>query len=160
MTKSQLNQGLMRRNPVIGSQLAAENTAENYSQNYSKKITDFNGLTWDLIVLKINPTQTPPAPGEWKICMQLVTKATAQDLLRTRTLDGNKDQRILALLGDSAVVMNMRPFEFRGQSAEDVNKIASDSFQKYLFEFRKTDLTAIKRRLIGKYLDRKMSFNL
>lgn len=143
--------------PIVQSQLSAEMLTQAWTElNEYKKVTDQDGLVWHL-EKRVEWLHSPP-PGKWMIHCQYKTEASAEDLLRTHTLDSIEDARLVELINHKKIDMAMKPIVLYVSNFESLETVLSLEMKTVYKKFKLIDLKTIKRRLVFTWIDRQMLF--
>ncbi|MCX6130968.1 MAG: hypothetical protein NTX25_18160 [Proteobacteria bacterium] len=158
MPSSELNKTVRR--PLLASLASADAEFNKWvtSRGYHE-LSDTQGGVWQFI---FNLVQLPHPDDTqailYKLQISLIGELTQANLLSTGVCKPNTDARLLSLLGPDKISISMKPRVFESESLDTLRNL----FAKERFNIRnslmKTDLSTMKRRLIGQWIDRKCLF--
>jgi hypothetical protein len=146
---------------IIGSAASAQREVDIWlRENAGRRVTDGDGLVWDLD-LKITelPSTTETKGGQWHVSGQLTATATADEFIRTKTLDAIQDARLIELLEKGVVELRLKPMIIKCHSLEEVQMRVAELIPDLRTRFQTQPLRDIKRSLIGAWINQTLQFS-
>jgi hypothetical protein len=148
------------RRPVIASLASADAEFNRWvaSQGYQELI-DADGGTWQL---KMKLEQLPH-PQEiqgalFRLHIGLESTLDVRQLVEVGAFDREDDQRLLHMLGNDKVPMEMRNRMLEHSSVETLRGMLADEMVNIRKSLSKVELNEVRKRLIGQWIDRKCLF--
>lgn len=122
---------------------------------------DSDGLVWDL---KVDYRQRPHPEDHikliWEIRLQLKTSTNTALLLQAKTLDAQKDRRLVSFFYEGEpIFFSIRPLFVSAIDELDAIKRARDKIPEYLEKVRNKSLHDYKRKAIGEMVEKKCRFD-
>lgn len=148
------------RRPVIASLTSADAEFNNWvAQNSYHHLRDKVGTTWELHTkLEQFPHPQDVISPLYRLQITLAAELSAALLVSSGILNPSEDARLIAMLGDDRMPV---PVKVKAFEAKSLDVLRSD-FASYIYklrnELKKTDLSKLKRRLVGVWIDRKSLF--
>lgn len=141
--------------PVVKSLASAQAEWEQWlAQNHIDFLRDGDGLDWKLVMkFKQLPDQHRPHEGKWVATLQLGIDLPLSKLVQTGTLDAQSDARLMALAGDAQVPLRMKKLQYEAANENEMRDVLSRVLPELRENFRKTSLHAVKRDLVGRWID-------
>lgn len=149
------------KRPLVTSLAAANREFDAWlHENRLDAILDGDGLPWRLEVA-VTQDDDPSDPYElrWTVRLTFKTEADAPTFVQTGTLDPGKDGRLLGLLGDAKVPMQMKPTVLKASGEEDARRQFLDTVPRLKEKLAQGSLTTVKRQLIGRWVDEHSRFD-
>ena len=129
------------------------------SNNYHIQ-KDVSGNTWQLrIDAKLGPHPNDTHKGIWSIKVEVKAALGVNELLEAKVLDEQKDSRLVQLLGEGKIPMELKRPDLRSETAEAARGLIADEVEKIKKLLKSSRLNEIKRTLVGQWVDRQMSFS-
>lgn len=146
---------------IIGSTISAQRELEIWMrENDARRILDGDGLVWDLeIKVTELPSDTETKGGLWRISCQMTTQASADEFVRTKTLDPAQDARLIDLLGKGVVELRLKPMILNCSSPDEMQIRVAELMPDLRARFQTQPLRDIKRGLIGTWINQTLQFS-
>lgn len=123
-------------------------------ENQYDEMRDGDGQVWRL---ETKVTQIPDKSDAsgllWQIQLKLSTAMSAEDLVRTHTLDATTDARLLALIADELVPLSVKPQTHVAPNEDEAKLILAESLPKLKADLVAKSLISVKRELVGRWID-------
>lgn len=146
--------------PVVSSLAAAiQQTNSWLEQNDYHRIKDLQGTLWDLKV-KFSLVQSArnTSAREWLLEILIGTTLTGKILMESQILNPENDMRIIKLLGDARVKVDLKPMQYHVRDESEGRKLLLDVVPIVKSQMEHTNMATIKRQLIGKWVDQNTRF--
>jgi len=156
------DRGSLPTKPVIAnpSQAAIELLRWQRENNLTS-VEDAEGLVWALRVeISELPDPTSLHKGYCEVVIQVGVDCTMAELIRTRTVDPVRDERLVEFVGAANVPMRLRPIKFAAGTLDDVRQRLAEEIPKIRQDMRAKPLHETKKSLIGRWVDENMIFGL
>lgn len=148
--------------PVITSgSAAAEALARWIQENRFDTLTDVDGLAWRLTLAVDQVPDRADAKGVgllWRVRAHLAATVTAQDLVRTGTLDAAMDARLIDLLQEDELRLTMKPLTYTVPTEDAARMMLAEVLPKLRTSFGTGQLRDVKRALVGRHVDERGRF--
>ena len=146
--------------PVVPSAFRATQEAEWWTSLHDyRRLTDAAGLDWQLHATE----QQKPDPEDhrvllWGLSISLTCHVTAATLAQTGTLDPVADERLVGLLGDASIPMEMRPRLLWGREPSEIHADLKVYLPQLRRQIKTSELHQVKRQLAEKWTECLTSF--
>jgi hypothetical protein len=146
--------------PVVKSYSSAEAEFQRWlHENHFQYVLDAEGTAWTVVL----DLEQAPAEGDLKrmdFCLQVSLEATtnAEKLMNSGVLDAEVDSRLLNLLGTDQVAMKMRPMVYQADTEQAARNLLIQVLPRLRDDMAKTNLTEMKRALVGRHIDQSSLF--
>ncbi len=150
------------RKPAIPSLTSAISEINAWlSKNRYERLKDSAGLEWSLnAAAEKHGMRVPPDHEKlWELRLSFEVDVTSELLIKTGTLSEKEDERLISLVGEDVIPIRMRPLRFFAHSEEELRSIMIEELPKIRDRFQHTDLTSLKRTLVGRWVDERGQFN-
>lgn len=157
------------RRAVVPSQLSAEAEFKAWlRENCFDRMKDKDGLEWQVsATMEIENASAGQVPGgqnqtnapHWVIRISLSAAVDGPTFCRTKTLNPEEDERLLAMLEGESIPLCMRPREFRISDEIEAQRILADELPRLRDDLRNSSLIELKRALIGRWVDSRHTFS-
>lgn len=151
----------MPSRPVVTSQLAADAIIAHWNeQNTQRQLKDKEGLNWDVNVTAQQEVREPLQQREiWKITVKMIADAKAESFVASGVLDGDRDERLIQLLGNSLVPLALKPRSFDANNLEEAKNLTIELLDRIATELHSKDRKEAKRQLIYRFIDQASLFD-
>lgn len=128
------------------------------SNNYHN-LLDESGAQWSLkVVSHLGPNPNNTQGGTWDIRLEVSSSLEAGNLLKTKVLDEVEDKRLLALLGDGVVPIDLKRQGREAVSTEEARRFIAEEVGSVKRVLSSSNLSNIKRNLVGQWIDSRQFF--
>ncbi|SMF55456.1 hypothetical protein [Pseudobacteriovorax antillogorgiicola] len=128
------------------------------NNNYHS-LTDASGTNWFLQVSShLGPNPEDTQGGLWQIRILLSTELDRQNLLEAGVCDEKADTRLLKLLGDRHVPLEMNRPPFQCRTVEDARRYLIQEVEVIRQQLKSPRLSEIKRQYLGQWIDNHQLF--
>ena len=123
------------------------------------RLRDGDGWFWDLDIT-VSQVADPKDPKglSWLLKIKPMTNMTASDLLDQGVLDSQHDERLLALIADRVIPMQMKPSIFHASDEAAIRSLIRDLLPRLKNQFLEYKLVTIKRTLVHRWVDESRIF--
>ncbi|NRA44513.1 MAG: hypothetical protein HRU09_06110 [Oligoflexales bacterium] len=141
--------------PLIPSQLSAALQSENLRKSQDFHTYDAEGLLWQLkVCYQQKPNSSDPSKLLWEVSLQLSTKVDVEALIRTKTIDPKKDERLAFMLKrHEPIHFAIRPKIITTSDEHASLKQAKLAIPSYLKQVENKPLNEFKRKSICRIID-------
>ena len=149
--------------PVISSSLSAKQHVEEWIARHSQiqEILDGDGLAWNVdIQVKESPHEQNPRKTNIEVQVSLWADVDVNALLKDGTFDSQEDARLIALIGLRRIPLRMRPLRRHAEKSEEARVILAEILQSLKKSLADSELSKIKRDLIGRWVDQERRFGI
>ena len=128
------------------------------NNNYHR-IQDKEGTFWTLkVISKLGPNPEDTHGGIWDIKVQVSSVLDRDILLNSEILDPDKDARLANIIGSEKIPIEFKRPGTQTRSKEASRRFIADEVEKLRELLNSSDLSDIKRRLIGEWVDDRCKF--
>ncbi len=129
------------------------------AENSYRHLSDLTGDIWELdLRLEQRPHPHDVVMPLYRLHIRLTTEVSGVDLVKAGVLNKDSDRRLLDLIGDDEVPLAVKTLTIEGKSLDRLRSDLASYIYKLRNTLKKRDLTEVKRRLVGSWIDRKSLF--
>jgi|GEM_PF-1711429 len=145
---------------VVPSHLVAEAQFQTWlKENKYDVLPDAAGIPWKLNIQLLEvPDHVDRRRALIRISIHVTAQLGVQDLVNTGSFDAKIDQRLISILGDRRIDMQLKPLRFESQSWEDCRHFVADSILQLRSKLKHSEMHEIKRALVGRFIDEQALF--
>ena len=149
--------------PVVPSLMGAMSLVNAWLRDHQYDILrDGDGQAWDLKVeVEERPDPNATKGGVCRVRVLLSTKVSAGELVQTKVLSPKtspSDARLLRMIDEETVTLAMKPRTTMAASEDEARLWLADALPKLKAELAGKSLIAVKRDLIGRWIDERGRF--
>lgn len=146
--------------PVVKNSVSAQAEWENWLyQNSFEYLRDADGLDWSVkMSFEQLPSNLDRRAGRWVATVEVVLNVSMLALIETGTFDKDDDARIIELVGEDLIPLRMRKIQYEAMSENAMRDTMAQVLPELRENFRKTSLHAVKRTLVGRWLEGRLVF--
>lgn len=143
------------RSPVVTSQLTANHLIEKWVQeNDFSTLKDRDGVFWQLeLQTRELPDPSNPYGLVWETVFVLKADIAIVDLLACGVLDGERDARLIQLVGVRNIPFTMKPRVMTAKSEDEMRKLVIEALPELRQDLLRVDLRQAKRQVVGRWVD-------
>jgi len=147
------------KRPVVSSKAAADAEFEYWlKENNFDRLKDGDGLAWNLN-LKVSRIPEPAAKeAPWTLTLHLTAQVTVKSLVETHTLEPDLDSRLIEMIGDNAIDINLKPIQRKAMTLEDARRLLAVVLPETRDKVALSSFREIKRSLVGRWVDQSRVF--
>ena len=148
------------KSPVISSLTSANHRLNHWLQeNGYHRVKDADGLVWRMTIKDhLIPDPLGSKRGILKIKVDITASCNIEMLIDTETLKQPEDCRLIHLIGEESVTLNMKPIFFQAATIEEARQTLYKNITQIRHRLQSTSLHTIKRNLIGRWVDHSRLF--
>jgi hypothetical protein len=148
------------RKPVVPSQLGAEGEFALWlRENRFEELRDGDGIVWKIDVrAKELPSPTDTHLLVWEVAIHASTRLSPEDLLRSKALDAVQDKRLIDLIEERDIPLHIKARQVSAASFQEARLKLAEGLSQLREELKAGSFTAVKRQLIGKWVDSQCLF--
>lgn len=147
------------KRPAVASQTAADAEFDYWlRENNFDRIKDGDGLFWKLDLQVFRQPEPAAREAPWILTLHLTTKVSAKILIGTQTLDAVQDSRLIDLMGDHVIDINLKPVQHKAMTREDARRLLAVVLPETRLKMEAASLKEIKRTLVGRWIDQSRVF--
>jgi hypothetical protein len=146
--------------PVVKNSVSAQAEWENWLyQNKFEYLRDADGLDWSVkITFEQLPSHLDRRAGRWVATVEVALDVSMLALIETGTFDKDEDARLIDLVRDDLIPLRMRKIQYEAISENAMRDTMAQVLPELRENFRKTSLNAVKRTLVGRWIEGRMIF--
>lgn len=147
------------KRPVVTSKTAADAEFDYWlKENNFSSLKDGDGLAWNLN-LKIARVPEPAArEAPWTLTLHLTAQVNAKTLVETHTLEPDLDSRLIELIGEHTIDINLKPIQRKAMTKEDARRMLAVVLPETRDKVALASFREIKRSLVGRWIDQTRVF--
>lgn len=147
------------KRPAVASQTAADAEFDYWlRENNFDRIKDGDGVIWNLDLQVFRQPEPAAREAPWILTLNLTTKVTAKILIGTKTMDVVQDSRLIDLMGDHSIDINLKPVQHKAMTREDARRLLAAVLPETRLKMAAASLKEIKRTLVGRWIDQSRLF--
>ncbi|WP_141736067.1 hypothetical protein [Oligoflexus tunisiensis] len=148
------------RRPVIPSVASADAEFNHWVERQGlRDFRDANGGLWQLqLKLQQLPHPQDTQATLYRLQIGLSCVLHTRHLVEVSAYDSADDARLLQLLGEDQVPVEMKSRLFENVSLENLRGQLADELLRMRKSLEKVDLNSMRKRVIGQWIDRKQRF--
>jgi hypothetical protein len=145
---------------VVPSHLVAEAQFQTWlNENKYDVLPDAAGVQWKLNIHVLEvPDHVDRRRALIRVSLQVAAQLGAVELTKTGSFDPKLDQRMITVLGDRRIDMQLKPLRFETHSWEDARHFVADSILQLRSKLKHSEMHEIKRTLVGRFIDEQALF--
>jgi hypothetical protein len=147
------------KKPAVPSQAAADAEFDRWlRENSFDRLTDGDGQVWRLTLLVSRLPEPAAREAAWIMTIHLTTAVTAELLVATKVFDPQADERLIAMLGDREIDVELKPVQHKAVTREDARRLLTTVLPETRSRMESSSFREIKRSLVGRWVDRSCRF--
>ena len=146
--------------PVYTSVLAASEQAEKWTTEQSiRSIEDADGTVWQVEAVPEEGFENKlPDSYIYSINLIMRTVMSTKELISCQVLDTDKDSRVIGLIGDHHLEMEMCPIRFKDSDENTAKQAARDYLITLRDKLGQKSMLEIKRSLVIDWIEKNSLF--
>jgi hypothetical protein len=153
------NDKIPRQHLAASSRSAREQFQNWLTENDLQQIHDADGTPWKLTVKVLEkPSADDLHQAVFDAQLYMKADASADEFVKTGILNPESDERLIAMIGDARIPLQMKPVEFSAPNAEQLRLEFADRVGEVKKKLQSSSLATIKRQLIGRWIDERAVF--
>ena len=146
--------------PVYTSVLAANEQAEKWtSEQNIRSIEDADGTVWQVEAVPEEGFESKMSDSYiYSINLIMRTVMKTEELVSTKVLDAEKDDRIVELIGDQHLEMEMCPIRFKDRDENTAKRAAHEYLVTLRDKLGQKSMLEIKRSLVIDWIEKNSLF--
>ena len=148
------------KRPAVPSLYSALSDMERWlTEHQFDQLKDGDGMVWKLEMSASQlPAKADPTRLDWQIRLAPIAKMSAAALVGAMVLEADADARMIAMIGADLVSMVMKPTVLIAPSEAEARSLLALELPRLKAAFKDTKLGAVKRALIGRWLEERCQF--
>lgn len=148
-----------RQHLAASSRSAREQFQNWLAENDLQQIYDADGTAWKLTVKVLEkPSSEDMHQAVFEAELNLNAGADAAEFTRTGILNPYTDTRLIAMIGEATIPLQMKPLHFSAPNVEQLRLMFADRVTEVKKKLQTHSLHAVKRQLIGRWIDERAVF--
>jgi hypothetical protein len=147
------------KRPVVSSKAAADAEFEYWlKENNFDHMKDGDGLPWKLELKIARVPEPAKREAPWTLTLHLTAQVTAKTLVETHTLEPEQDSRLIEMMGDHVIDINLKPVQRKAMTREDARRMLAVVLPETRDKVALSSFREIKRSLVGRWIDQSRVF--
>lgn len=147
------------KKPAITSRAAADAEFDRWlRENSFDRLKDGDGQVWKLDLLVTRLPEPAAKEAAWVMTLQMSAAVTAASLVATKVLDPQTDERLIGMLGDHEIEIDLKPVQHKAVTREDARRLLATVLPETRKKMEASSFKDIKRGLIGRWIDQSRRF--
>lgn len=146
--------------PVISSLTTAQKEVESWvKENDIQHVTDGDGQSWNIAISILEkPSPTDNKRAIWQLEFKFNLVLDAQSCVKFGILNVDHDERLICLIGEELITVNMRPISKTAKSLDEARLTFIDMTNEMRKSIQGKSLLEVKRKLIAQWVDQNRLF--